>query len=153
MFALIVGLALAGKPANTSASAGSLTIEGQTGWAIHTHGGEAARLRTARFSVRNRGKKAATVSVERVSFLTGHTCDEAPAERRSEPTFVGLRSGEKSSTPALAVPPRSKVAFTVEFSPVEAYYSWCDRFAFEVAFRIGDEQVVVVAETEVQRED
>lgn len=41
----------------------------------------------------------------------------------------------------------------VSFASVNAYYTWCDRFAFRVRFKAGAEILTAVAELNVTREE
>ncbi len=158
VLALIATAAFAWDPADTHATnaAGSVTITGKPSTSLHTHGGAPATLNDARFEVKNSSAEPVSVTVAKIVFLTGSSCETPPTERRSEPTFGGLFvSGgtQPESVKQLVVAPSATVVVDVGFSGVEAYYSHCDRFAFEVAFDVGGERLTAIAETNVTRVD
>jgi hypothetical protein len=157
MFAVFlpVAAALAAVPggASTTASVGPLTVTGLDGHARHTHGGPPARLGHARFRVTRTGLGRGRLTVQRIEFLTGHSCEAPPAEVSGTPRFGGLLPEDGSlaeSVLSLGVGPGT-VDVMVGFEAVEAYYSWCDRFAFRVTFDADGEPLTVVAETQVTR--
>lgn len=150
--------ASAWEPANTAANtrAGTMTITGQTGNAIHEHGGDAARLSLARFEVKNASDAPVSIGVTHIVFLTGHGCDAPPARHASEPVFAGLFVNDgtmAASAPRVTVAQAKTALVDVGFPGVEAYYTYCDRFAFEVTFDVGGEPVTAIAETNVTRID
>jgi len=152
--ALTLSAALAWTPANTSVNStdGHLRISGQTGNARHTHGGKAAQLGEARFRVQHDRKAPITLSVNKIVFLRGHSCDKPPTDPVSEPAFGGiLLEGAVESKQTVSIPPGKEVSLNIGFQPVEAYYTHCDRFAFAVTFQAGDEALDVLAETNVMR--
>lgn len=118
---------------------------------IHSHGGEAAHLSGARFVVHNGNARTANVSVVRVEYLTGHSCDVLPSTVRSRPKIDGLSVGSAPPAARVAIPPGSSTPVTVEFASVDAYYTYCDRFAFRVTFDVDGARVQSTAETEVSR--
>lgn len=129
-------------------------IAGQDVVAFHTHGGPPARLGEARFRVLWQGPDPGALTVNRVEYLTGHDCQAPPTEVRSEPTFGGLYvEGMKQSARDLTVKGGTPLVVTVGFSEVDAYYTWCDRFAFRVTFRVGTATLSAIAETNVTREE
>lgn len=138
--------------ANTAASLGELRISGQDDFAMHVHGGAAAQLGQASFSLKN-GGPAAELSVSKVEFLTGSDCKAAPETVQSEPGVVGLSLGEGQSPSKRLEIPKGKHDLKVHFAHVPAYYTHCDRFAFRVRFESAGESVVVVSETSVGREE
>ena len=125
----------------------------QRSHSIHSHGGEAAHLREARFVVHNGNARTANVSVVRVEYLTGHSCNVLPSTVRSTPKIDGLSVGSAPPAARVAIPPESRTPITVEFAPVDAYYTYCDRFAFRVTFDVDGTPVQSTAETEVSRVD
>lgn len=154
MWQHLIAAASAWETASTTASNADWEIVGRDGLARHTHGGPAARLGHAEFRVTYRGRDAGELSVSRVEFLTGHDCVAPPATVQSEPAFGGLfTSGMSESASKLEVKPARPVDVSVSFPAVEAYYVHCDRFAFRVVFVAGGEALVVVAETNVTREE
>lgn len=138
--------------ANTVASLGELRIQGVDDHAMHVHGGAAAQLGQASFSVKNSGPQAA-LSVAKVEYLIGSSCEALPETVHAEPAVVGLSLGEgQSPTKELKIP-KGKHALKVHFAHVPATYTHCDRFAFRVHFEGAGEAVVVVSETGVGREE
>jgi hypothetical protein len=153
MIALWFTVAWAWESASTVATVGAVTVAGRDGHAMHTHGGPAARVGDAQFRVTVAGEAPVTLTVTRIEALTGHSCDAPPAEVTSYPTFGGLFPEDGSATESatsLVVRPGT-LDVTVGFTAVEAYYSWCDRFAFRVTFDVGGAPLVAVAETNVTR--
>ncbi|MCA9568701.1 MAG: hypothetical protein KC656_12705 [Myxococcales bacterium] len=145
---LLLAAAVAMEPANTTASAGPLTVTGLSDHALHEHGGESARLASARFRVEV--AQPVRLEVAGVTYLRGHTCDAPPTNVASEPKVVGLvvKGAEPARRLELAAGTHE---LEVAFAPVEAYYTYCDRFAFRVAFAAGEHAVTAVAETLVTR--
>lgn len=136
--------------ANTAASLGELRISGEEDQAMHLHGGAAAQLGQASFSLKNSGKPTA-LSVTQVEFLTGSDCDVPPEAVQSEPSVVGLSLEERQGPSKLLEIPNGKHDLKVYFAHVPATYSHCDRFAFRVSFESDGQQAVVVSETRVER--
>lgn len=158
LLALLSNAASAWVPADTHATnaAGVVTITGQPSTAIHTHGGAPATLSDARFEVKNLGAQPVSVTVAKIVFLRGRSCEAPPTDRAAEPTFGGLFVSDgtlQESVKQLIVAPAATVVVDVGFTGVEAYYSHCDRFAFEVAFDVGGERLTAIAETNVTRVD
>lgn len=120
--------------------------------AIHEHGGAPASLDTARFTVRNRGTTPVSLAVRAIAFLTGSSCDTPPATVQSRPTVVGIEIGGAPSSARVSIPPGA-APLVVRFSPVHAYYTYCNRFAFRVTFDAGGDAITVTAETTVSRID
>ena len=151
-----VSMALAWESASTTAVGKSLTIQGEDGSALHTHGGDPARLANALFKVTIGERGPVKITVTEVAYVTSHNCDVAPAKIRSKPMFGGIwvagAKPEKSSR-EITLQPKSEQVVSVEFTAVEAYYTHCDRFAFRVSFAVDDEPLVVVAETNISRID
>lgn len=137
---------------------GELSISGNDGHAIHTHGGDAAPLGRATFTVKNDSARVRTVTAKQVEFLTGHDCKQPPTKVRSRPKLerVVPESDHDERPPSLsfAVPAKSEVKLRVSFESVQAYTTHCDRFAFRVSFDVdGKETVAAVAEIKVEREE
>jgi hypothetical protein len=136
---------------------GQVVVRGLDGFANHSHGGPPATLGHCRFQVTNRGKRTATVRVEGVEFLSGHSCDLGPDTVRARPSPKGVSIDDERRAPggvAVRVTPDTSRDVTVFLSPtVEASSTHCDRFAFRIHLRIDGASVQVVAETHVQRED
>jgi hypothetical protein len=154
------GVRLGGiRSASTSATTpdGTVIIRGLDGSAMHTHGGAPARLGGATFQVTNQSCRSRTIQAETVEHLYGRSCTEAPAQVRARPRSAGLLVDDGSQTesrPSVTVAPGADVAVSLGFSPsVQAYYTFCDRFAFRVRFRVDGDPLVVVAETIVTREE
>lgn len=139
--------------ASTTETVDAWTIAGLDSSARHAHGGPPAQLGHARFRVTYTGGAPAPLSVTRIELLTGRSCDAPPADVRSMPAFGGLFPEDGSRTESvdtLTVAPGT-VDVIVGFERVEAYLSWCDRFAFRVTFSAGGSELVAVAETVVTR--
>lgn len=139
--------------ASTTAVAGAWTVAGVDGSARHLHAGPPARLGGATFRVTFAGEGPAPLTVTGIEFLSGDSCDTPPAEVRSRPRFGGLfplDGSLRESVPVLTVAPGT-VEVDVGFESVEAYYTWCDRFAFRVRFDAGGQPLAAVAETVVTR--
>ena len=154
LFALLAAPALGWTTASTTITAPGWNIAGQDGSALHTHGGSPAQLGSARFRVMWQGPASARLTVTRIEYLTGHDCEAAPATPHGEPTLGGLFvDGMKESARELTLESGKAVDVTVGFTPVEAYYSWCDRFAFRVTFIAGAVSLTATAETNVTREE
>ncbi len=156
LLALLPCLALAWTPANTTARSadGAVSVEGLTGSARHTHGGEAARLGYARFRVTSTAEEPRPLTVTKVVFLRGHDCERAPTEVVSTPAFGGIFPDDGSldhSVRTWPVPPGTSTEIHVGFEAVQAYYTWCDRFVFRVHFDASGEALVASAETNVTR--
>lgn len=150
----LLAIALAWTPANTTATSadGKIHISGETGNAQHTHGGAAAKLSGASFRVQHDRKEPIALSVKKIVFLRGYSCEKEPSEPRAEPVFNVMSLGESAeSHQTLSVAAKKEVRVTIGFHPVEAYYTHCNRFAFAVTFQVGDEDLVAVAETNVMR--
>jgi hypothetical protein len=148
--------AAAGSASTTASSAdGEVAIQGLDGYARHTHGGAPARLGWARFRVENRGRKPRAIRAEAVDYLHGHSCEVAPAEVRASPKPTGLLAEDgvqKESAPSITLAPGAALEIIVGFAPaVDAYYVFCDRFAFRVRFGVDGAPLAVVAETHVAR--
>jgi len=151
---LILSAAMAGTPANTVVQSedGLVEVSGQTSYALHTHGGAAARLGVAQFEVKHRHSEPLSMTVSQVAFLRGHSCKEAPSQTVSQPAISGLVVGEdQQSRETALIPSGEPVRLQVEFEPVEAYYTHCDRFVFVVSFQVRSETLVAQAETRVTR--
>ena len=125
--------------------------------AYHTHGGPGAQLGDARFVVHSEDAHRHMLTVSGVDFLGGRSCTEPPTTVKAHPTFAGLFAedrGQRESTKTLAIPPKSELSISVGFGPsVEAYYVYCDRFAFRVRFELDGDTLEVVSETTVTREE
>lgn len=149
LFLLLLGFT---SSANTVASLGELRIHGVDDHAMHVHGGAAAQLGQASFSLKNSGPEAA-LSVAKVEFLTGSSCEALPETVHSEPGVVGLSLGEGQSPSKELRVPKGKHVLKVHFAHVPATYTHCDRFAFRVHFEGAGQAAVVVSETSVGREE
>ncbi len=68
-----------------------------------------------------------------------------------KPAGVTLDSSTAAPGPNVRIEPSADQVVEVFFESTEAYYVWCDRFAFRVTFRIDNERVKAVAETVVMR--
>lgn len=139
--------ALAWTSASTTVAVAGCTIAGVDGMAMHTHGGDAAQLASARFTVTCAA--ATTIRVEDVAFLRGNSCDVVPEDVASHPRVAGLATGGSS----VEVPAGATQTLSVQFAPVEAYYTYCSRFAFRVSFGVGTVKATATAETNVSREE
>lgn len=147
---LLSTIALAWTTASTTAAVGACRITGEDSHAIHTHGGPSAVLRSARFTATC--DVQTTLSVVDVTFVRGHSCDALPSDVASRPAVEGLTVGGKTA-PTVVIPAGVTTSVSVQFSPVEAYYTYCNRFAFQATWRAGAAQGVVTAETQVSREE
>jgi hypothetical protein len=143
----------AATEAAPGATAGPVEIYPQRSVAIHSHGGEAAHLRSARFVVHNPNATAATLSVLRVDYLTGSSCETPPTRVRSSPKADGISLRSALPAKRVSIAAGATAPITVEFSPVDAYYVYCNRFAFRVTFDAGGTRLQSTAETEVHRVD
>ncbi len=119
-----------------------IEIAGLSSYAMHDHGGAAAKLRAARFQVTNRTKVDATLRVKRVEYMVGHSCTEMPTHVSKEP---------KATNDPIVIHSAESREVEISFEPVEAYYSYCQRFFFRVTFQVGREERQVLAETQVSR--
>lgn len=150
--AVLTRSALAWPTASTTARSTTCSIAGQDGQAMHTHGGSEASVGTANFTITCTASTALTV--EKIEFLTGASCDAPPARVSAEPKLGGIFiDGMKESALEVQIPPGAPVSVGVGFTPVGAYYTWCDRFAFRVRFRAGGEVVTATSELNVTREE
>ncbi len=150
---LLLAYAFAWSTASSTTAGSGWEIAGQDGVAFHTHGGAPARLGQARFRVLWQGPGPGVLTVTGVEYLTGHGCDAAPSQVHSAPTFGGLFvEGMPQSARELTLEAGKPQVVTVGFPAVDAYYTWCDRFAFRVTFRAGEASLSAVAETNVTRE-
>ncbi|MEZ4316337.1 MAG: hypothetical protein R3F61_02485 [Myxococcota bacterium] len=158
---VLLGAALAFDPANTTVTSGPWTVKGQTDHAIHTHGGAPAKLDSAPFEVVLAGTTPATLEVKRVEYLRAHSCDaDARFEVAEEPVASRLdvqpsepaAQGADPAGPSWEIQPGTHLV-RVAFSPVEAYYTHCDRFQLRVTFRSGEHTLTAISETLVSREE
>ncbi len=131
----------------------AVELRPQKSHAIHEHGGDPAHLYAARFVAHNAGTRRASVSVVRVVFLAGNSCAAFPSQVRSSPKVDGISIGSGGAIAARVTVPPGDTPLTVEFAPVDAYYTHCNRFAFRVTFDVDGAQVQSTAETEVSRVD
>ncbi len=152
MLLLLAPLALAWPTASTTSASTTCSITGVDGAAHHVHGGAEASVGHARFTAKCSAPTVLTV--EKVGFLTGHSCEVPPTKVSAEPKFGGiLVDGMTESALLVTVPTPGPAQMTVSFTPVNAYYTWCDRFAFRVRFNAGEERLTVVSELNVMREE
>lgn len=133
---------------STWALAGELRVLGETGHAMHEHGGSAARVGTAAFRVLVTGTQPITLRATRVHWLTSPTCAPDFSERATL-TPAGLAL-EGATEPTLELPP-GEHRVLVGFPPQEAYYTHCDRFAARVEFAGAGHTFSATAETSVTR--
>jgi len=134
---------------------GSIVMRGVDGAARHMHGGPPAELSWFKVQVENRGTRERTLSVGRIDFLGGRSCDAAPSDVRTELRVAGIMPDDGSLTESvlkLRVAPGANLGVSVSFRPsVTAYYTFCDRFAFRAQFLADDTSLTVVSETRVTR--
>jgi hypothetical protein len=141
-------------PTSATSASGELTIEALVNQARHLHGGPPANLGHARVRVTHTGAEPVPLALSRVEYLTGRSCEEPPSEVHAELRPSGLFAGELGMTESVEVlplPPGAALELHVGFTRVEAYYNFCERFAFRLTFDAGGEALVVVAETDVTR--
>jgi len=113
---VLVAPATAWESASTQARSpdGTVVITGVDSYSRHTHGGAPAQLGTADFELTWAGTGQLALSVTRVSFLRGHSCDEPPKKPASEPAFGGLFvSGMPQSAPSLSLAPATTTTVSV----------------------------------------
>ncbi len=140
-----------------STSDGEFTLRGLDRSVRHTHGGEPARLGHVAVEATNRGRVPRRLRAVAVEFLHGHDCENPPAQIVATPRPSGLLvltgGVQRDSTLDVAVAAGATVEAEVGFAPaVEAYSTWCDRFAFRVLFRVdGSAPLSVVSEMRVIR--
>ena len=143
--------------ANTEAtsSSGHVHVVGIDDYAGHMHGGPAAWVGGATFEFTVAEGSEVEMTVTRIEFLTGRSCENPPSEVSSEPSFGGLWADQLGMTEsALALTlPSGLTEVSVGFAAVEAYYVYCDRFAFRVTFDVDGEELVAVSETLVTRRE
>lgn len=136
---------------------GTLTIRGLDGSARHQHGGPGAPLGHFRIEVVNRSQRPRTLGIRSIEFLRGHRCDQVPNEIQAHPKPAGLLpedGSQRESSKTLSVKPGATLGITVGFHPrVEAYYTYCDRFAFRAHVTVDETTLEVVSETRVTRFD
>jgi hypothetical protein len=130
----------------------AIVVAGVDGRAGHTHGGDAARVGSAHFLVRNDTGAPLRVAARRVDWLTAHSC-LGPLEERARPRIAGLAVEGSASEASHLVLPAGESRFSVRFEPQAAYYTHCDRFAARVTLDVGGEMLVVTAETLVSRRE
>lgn len=131
-------------------------IAGQDRHARHTHGGEPAHIGNVTFVLTNDGDRVRRITAQRADFLRDHGCEAPPSTVASHPKLTGLAFEDdedyRGETSTLDIPAKSSRAVRVNFAPVEAYYTWCDRFAIRVRFSVdGKETLAPVAELVVMR--
>ncbi len=118
-----------------------VVIAGEADHRRHEHGGEAAKIGHATFTVDNGLGRPLSLTVSKVEFLTDHSC-ALPWDVRAEPKVFEI-------DPAEVGPGRSEV--TVSFAAQGAYQAHCDRFATRVTFRVDGKKTPVTVEHEVIR--
>ncbi len=122
---------------------GSVAVIGVPGYAIHTHGGDAAAIGRGAFHVYNRGSTAAHVTLRSAVWLHDSQCN-VPGDPLALPTAT--------LAPAV-VPARGDVEIAVEFPAQHAYQSWCDRFGVAVELDVDGKTVRTATEIHVSRVD
>ncbi|MEZ4227271.1 MAG: hypothetical protein R3B13_40415 [Polyangiaceae bacterium] len=125
--------------------------------AIHTHGGDAAKLGRFRLSAVNRGGRSRRLKFEGVTYLTGHSCQEAPkhVSARPKPQLLVNDGDEDPRAGGLEVTlVAGEQVLSAQFDSVEAYYTHCDQFAFVGRFSVdGRESMDLLVKIEVTREE
>lgn len=146
-------------PGSSAASRdGTLRLRAQAVSAFHTHGGEEAQVGRFLLSVTNTGSRERRLTLSKLVYLTGHSCDEPPSTVRAHPKpELLVRDDDHDLRPPSTtgvVPPKSEVVFSAQFESVGAYYTHCDRFGLVASFVIDEQEAVLVGvEIRVQRED
>ena len=117
---------------------GSVSIGGQTQHRIHTHGGDAAPIYSAAWTVYNQGDQPVTVELRDAAWITNGT--------RNPLARAALDGG-----PAIVVAPHSDRELTVSFAKQDAYQSWNDHFAVDATFVVDGAPVHAVTDIAVSR--
>lgn len=126
-----------------------------TGHARHTHGGEPAHVSSARVDFTNEGATH-RLRVAAVDFLSDHggDCHGLATTFRKHLEPSGLRfADDEGYAPngEVVVAPASRGQLEVYFEPADAYYTYCDTFAFRVQLLVDATPKVVVVELQVTR--
>lgn len=150
--------AVSAPPIATLPAPAALRIVGLTDHAMHTHGGDPARVTVARFEIENTGDVAQEVTLDGVDFLSDHgvqPCTGPATTFRKKLATRGVRLGGSAGdfASSVVVPFHAKSVVEVGFDPAEAYYSYCDTFGFRAHFRTGGGAVTAVANLKVSRVD
>ena len=125
-----------------SASAdGEVAVIGLTQHAIHTHGGDPARISSASFRVFNRGERDRLLRIRSVHWYASH----------GDPQPVAGGSWRSGST--ILAPARSDLENTVTFEAHQAYQASGERFAVELELELDGELLRPKAEVRVTRVD
>jgi hypothetical protein len=122
---------------------GALAVIGVPGYAIHTHGGDAAAIGRGSFHLYNRGTTAAHVTLRSAAWLHDSQCN-VPGDP------VALQTA--TLAPAIA-PARGDIEIAVEFPAQHAYQSWCDRFGVAVELDVDGKTLRTATEIHVSRVD
>ncbi len=134
---------------------GRLVVTGHDRHARHTHGGAPARIGNVTFTVANDGDRPRKLTCKSVDFLRDHGCEAPASTIVSHPKLSGLafeRDDDLRTTTSLELPAKSSLDVRVFFEPVEAYYTYCDRFAIRVHLGLdGGESLAPTAELLIMR--
>jgi hypothetical protein len=134
-------------------------MSGITGHAMHTHGGPAALVGSARFTAENHSSVARELRVASVDFLSDHgvgNCEGPATTFRKRLSPAGLRfddDGGYDPHPALVLPAGATRMVEAYFEPAGAYYAYCDTFAFRVHVLVDGSEALVLTNLQVTRVD
>jgi hypothetical protein len=137
---------------------GTLTLASQPIRAIHTHGGDEAKIGRFTLSARNTSARERRIELSKLEYRTGHSCDEPPTtvSARPKPQLLVPEADDDPRPPSTSgvVPPKSELRFSAQFDSVGAYYTHCDKFALVAWFVLdGKETVQLEVALHVERED
>lgn len=137
---------------------GKLTLAAQPIYAIHTHGGDEAKIGRFTLSARNTSARERRIELTKLEYRTGHSCDEPPTKvsARPKPQLLVPDEDHDPRPPSTSgvVPPKSELKFSAQFDSVGAYYTHCDRFALVAWFVLdASETVQLEVALHVEREE
>ncbi len=121
--------------------AGSVEVVGVPGYAIHTHGGDAAHIGLGTFHIYNRGSTAAHVTLRSAAWLHDSQCN-VPGNPFALP---------KATLAPEAVRAKRDLDLAVTFPAHEAYQSSCDRFGVAVELDVDGATLRTATEIHVSR--
>jgi hypothetical protein len=122
---------------------GSVLIRGEPQSAIHTHGGEGAKIGAANFVAYNRGTSAVTITLAEVRW-------SSPGGLR-QLSGVRLMDERWTKVTTLAVPAGRQSKLGVSFPAQEAYQNFGDHFEVEAEFQVGGGLLRPAVEIRVSR--
>ena len=137
-------------------------ITGRESHAMHTHGCDPAHVSDARFAVQNDDDVEHVIRVESVDYLVDHgvqPCTGVASTFFKQLPPSGIRFDDADAgfdmKTFVVVPPHAERGVVIGFSVADAYYTYCDTFAFRAVFRVEGiaGALIAVAPLSVMREE